>query len=96
MTLFARHDDVEDLQARLEEVEIELDNGRWLESVIARRITVHTSTNASIEGSLASTTADGLLLKAARMLGGTDGKGTPMAGDVFIPRTNVAFVQLDG
>lgn len=95
MTLFARHADLDALHDRVEDLEAEVDGGRWLESVIARRITVHTKDSQSIEGSLFDTTTDGLVLKAAKLLGGGKPEGTPMAGDVFIPRSNVAFAQLD-
>lgn len=83
---------VEELHARIDQLEEE--SGGWLESVMTRRITVHTTTDQSIEGSLVATTSDGLVLRAAKLLG-SGRESTAMAGEVFIPKTNVAFAQLD-
>ena len=66
----------------------------WMESVRARRITVHCLNGSSIDGSLTATMDDGVILRAAQLLN-PDQTTTPMAGEVFIPRINVAFVQLD-
>lgn len=66
----------------------------WLESVLKKRIIVHTRQDQSIEGTLMEQTADGIIMRASSLLG-SDGKRTPMAGEVFIPRENVAFAQLD-
>jgi hypothetical protein len=84
---------VADLRSRIETLEDESDG--WLESVLSRRIIIHTTTNQSIDGSLVATTSDGLVLRAAKLLGQGSGQATPMAGEVFIPRANVAFAQLD-
>lgn len=66
----------------------------WLGRVLKKRIVVHTQQDQSIEGVLMEQVADGLILRAANLLG-SDGKKTTMAGEVFIPRENIAFAQLD-
>lgn len=65
----------------------------WLETVVRKRIVVHLKNDQSIDGSLVATMDDGVILRAARLL--NDGPATTMAGEVFIPRENVAFAQLD-
>lgn len=70
------------------------DGESWLGRVLKKRIVVHTRQDQSIEGVLMEQLEDGLILRAANLLGG-DGKRTTMAGEVFIPRENVAFAQLD-
>jgi hypothetical protein len=67
----------------------------WFESVLKKRIVVHTNHDQSIEGTLMEQTADGVILRAAKLLGETEQAGTTMAGEVFVPRENVAFAQLD-
>lgn len=66
----------------------------WLESVLKKRIIVHTQQDQSIEGTLMEQTADGIILRASKLLD-ADGKATTIAGETFIPRENVAFAQLD-
>lgn len=67
---------------------------RWLESVLTKRIVVHLKNDQSIDGSMVAEMHDGVILRAARLL--NDGApATSMAGEVFVPRENVAFVQLD-
>lgn len=66
----------------------------WLTLVLKKRITVHTRDSQSIEGSLMEKTDDGLILRAAKWLN-SGARPTTMAGEVFIPRENVAFAQLD-
>lgn len=68
--------------------------GSWLERATRKRIIVHTRDDQSIEGVLMKCVDDGLILRAARLLG-SDGKQTAMAGEVFVPRENVAFTQRD-
>ena len=46
------------------------------------------------DGVLMEQTPDGVILRAAKLLG-DDGKATSMAGEVWVPRENVAFAQLD-
>ncbi|MCU4184015.1 hypothetical protein K6U06_06560 [Acidiferrimicrobium sp. IK] len=62
----------------------------WLARATSRRLVVHTSDDRSIEGTVASVGADGVVLSAARLLGA---KEIDMAGDVWIPRSKVVFVQ---
>lgn len=66
----------------------------WLERVLKKRIVLHTRLDQSIEGVLMEQTADGVILRASKLLG-ENGKATPMAGEVWVPRENVAFAQLD-
>lgn len=66
----------------------------WLDRVMRKKIVLHTLNDQSIEGVLMEQTADGIIMRASSLLG-SDGKRTPMAGEVFIPRENVAFAQLD-
>lgn len=66
----------------------------WLGRVLKKRIIVHTRQDQSIEGVLMEHVEDGLILRAANLLLG-DGKKTTMAGEVFVPRENIAFAQLD-
>lgn len=67
---------------------------QWLQAVMAKRITVHLKSDSSIEGSLMLETADGIVLRAAQLLTANN-EPAPIAGEVFIPRENVAFAQLD-
>jgi hypothetical protein len=62
----------------------------WLEQATSRRLVVHTSDDRSIEGTVAQVGDDGLVLRAARLLGP---KPVDMAGDVWVPRGRVLFVQ---
>jgi len=66
----------------------------WIESVLRKRIIVHLQSGQTIEGSLTATMEDGLILRAASLLE-PGGQRTPMAGETFVPRENVAFAQLD-
>lgn len=63
----------------------------WLERKIRHRIIVHTIDERSYEGLLELTAEDGVILVGTRML--TEG-GMQVAGEVFIPRSQVLFVQL--
>jgi hypothetical protein len=68
----------------------------WLDRVMKKRIIVHTlKGDASVQGTLMEQTADGVILRAAKLLGSSGQADTTMAGEVFIPRENVAFAQLD-
>ncbi len=68
--------------------------GRWFKRVLKKRIVVHTRSDQSVEGVLMEQTRDGIILRASKLLG-SEGKQTPMAGETFIPRENIAFAQLD-
>jgi hypothetical protein len=65
----------------------------WLESVMTKRLVVHLVSGQSMEGSLSAITADGIILRAAKLLL-PEQKSTGMAGEVYIPREQVAFAQL--
>lgn len=67
----------------------------WLKSVTARKMIVHQLNDASIEGLLVGTYQDGLLLRSAALLN-SGSTPTTMAGEVFIPREQVALIQIDG
>lgn len=66
----------------------------WLSRVLKRKIIVHTRESQSIEGILWEQSRDGVILRAAKLLG-ENGTATSMAGEVFVPRENVAFAQRD-
>lgn len=66
----------------------------WLERVLKKRIILHTKDDQSIEGVLMEQAADGVILRASKLLG-AGGKETVMAGEVWVPARNVAFAQLD-
>jgi hypothetical protein len=66
----------------------------WLARVLKKKIIAHLKNDQSIEGVLMEQTQDGVILRASVLLG-NDGKRTPMAGETFVPRENVAFAQLD-
>jgi hypothetical protein len=65
----------------------------WLKSVMTKRILVHLTSGQSIDGSLTAIMADGIVLRAAKLLADSD-RAVPMAGETFIPREKVAFAQL--
>lgn len=69
----------------------------WIKTVLQKRIIVHTkgADSQTIDGSLVATMSDGIILRAAKMINPGGNSVTTMAGEVFIPRENVAFCQLD-
>lgn len=92
----------EDYRAELDDMRTELAEATqmaaatdWFSSILTKRVLVHTKADQSIEGSLAvEQPSDGILLRAARLLDDPS-KPTSIAGEVFIPRENVAFAQFD-
>lgn len=66
----------------------------WLDVVLRKRIIVHLKNDQSFDGSLVDVMDDGIILKAARMLN-SGAAPTDMRGDLWLPRENVAFAQLD-
>lgn len=82
---------MDDLRAELDEVR---EPNEWIESVLRKRIIVHLKNDQSVDGSLVATMDDGIILRAAQLLN-SGSAPTAMAGEVFIPRENVAFAQLD-
>ena len=72
----------------------EVDTQTWLERVMRKRIVLHTKYDQTFDGTLWEKTADGVILRAANLVE-DDGRKTPLAGEVWIPREAVAFAQLD-
>ena len=66
----------------------------WLKGVVQQRIIVHTISDQSIDASLVAVMKDGIVLRAAKLLSNV-GPATAMSGEVFVPRGNIAFAQLD-
>jgi hypothetical protein len=58
--------------------------------MILRRLVVHTSDDRSLEGLVELVGADGVLMRDAKLLGA---KIVELAGEVWIPRAQVVFVQ---
>lgn len=86
---------VDDLHDQLDAVlRVQAEPNNWLDRMLRRRVTVHTKDGMSFDGSLWEMTDDGLILRAAKLLN-ENGAPTVMPGEVFIPRANVAFAQLD-
>ena len=65
----------------------------WLRRQLAASVVVHTTTDQSIAGVLEETARDGVILRAARFLDSPDAE-VPLAGETFIPREKIAFVQV--
>lgn len=90
------HSVVDDLREQLDEVvRIQAEPNEWLESVMTKRVLIHLKDDNTIDGSLVARMDDGIVLRAAQLLS-PNNLPTPMAGEVFVPRENVAFAQLDG
>ncbi len=66
----------------------------WLQRVLKRKVIVHLVSDQSIEGVLMEHLPDGVILRAASLLGPHDTR-TSMAGEVWTPRGQIAFMQLD-
>ena len=66
----------------------------WINGVLKQRLIVHTKSDQSLDGHLVAVMKDGIVLRASKLLNPA-GNPTPMAGEVWIPRENVAFVQND-
>lgn len=66
----------------------------WLRHKLAEQVTVHTTTDQTIIGYLEETSRDGLILRAARFMDAE--VAVPLAGEVFVPREKIAFVQVGG
>ena len=63
----------------------------WLRAATLRRVIVHTTEDRSFEGLIGLVSPDGLVLRAAKLLEG--GRSTSLGGEIFIPRSQVLFVQ---
>jgi hypothetical protein len=66
---------------------------RWTKHRLRNRVFVHTKDDQTIEGVIVAEWADGIQLGDARFHGD---KPVPMAGETFVPHTNVAFIQRAG
>lgn len=71
----------------------------WTDRVLKRRILVHLDTDQSIQGVLMERAEDGLILRAAKLLGDDPDTKLPvetaLAGETFVPSGRVVFAQLD-
>lgn len=68
----------------------------WLERVLKKRVVIHLDTDQSIQGVLMENTADGFLLRAAKLLSDDPDKAdVVLAGETFVPHARVVFAQLD-
>jgi hypothetical protein len=65
----------------------------WLARLTLRRVIVHTCDDQSIEGLVELAGAEGVLLRDAKMLGT---KSVELAGEIYVARGNVSFVQVAG
>ena len=68
----------------------------WLKKATKRVVIVHTTNDQSFQGPLMDAYLDGLVLRPATLLGDGTPNGTQLAGEVFLPRETVLFVQLAG
>ncbi len=64
----------------------------WLDQSIRARVSVHTVDGDTLDGLLLETDQTGLVLTDATFVAG--GESTELAGDQFIPRDRVRFVQV--
>ncbi len=64
---------------------------RWLKDKVRNRAVVYTLDDQVLEGVLMVAASEGLVLNNTTIRGGTD---VPLAGDIFVPRENVRFVQI--
>jgi hypothetical protein len=65
---------------------------RWVKKCTLARVFVHTTAEDTIEGVLTGEYADGISLRDARYH--KDDGGVSLKGEVFIPRSQVRFVQV--
>jgi len=64
---------------------------RWLKDKVRNRAVVYTVDDQVIEGVLAVVADEGVVLNNAVI---KDSSDMPLAGDVFVPRQNIRFVQI--
>lgn len=60
----------------------------WLERATRRRVMVQTTTGQTLDGHLAEADRHGLVLQPVKLEG-----GPPMAGQAYVPRERVAWIQ---
>ena len=66
--------------------------GGWLKRQLADEVVIHTTESQTVRGWLEEVARDGVILRAARYV---EGEGEiPLAGELFIPRPKIAFVQV--
>lgn len=63
----------------------------WLRRKMAEHVVIHTTDEQSIAGYLEEVAADGVILRSAVHLGETK---IDIAGEVWIPRSRIAWVQV--
>lgn len=66
----------------------------WLDKQTARRVIVHMSTDVTLEGALVVSARDGVVLRAAEVKGEPGRGGAELAGEIFVPRDQIVFMQL--
>ncbi len=69
---------------------------RWLDQRTRRSVAVHTTAGQSLTGLLVTVAADVIVLRHARILDAHSDTRPPLDGDVAIPKSRVAFVQVLG
>jgi hypothetical protein len=80
---------VADALDALEEVQQASD---WLRQKALKRITVHTEAGQSFEGLVEKVTDDGIVLRAAKLLAGAaTEKDIELAGETWVPRSQIIF-----
>lgn len=67
---------------------------RWLKRTLTRKVILHLKNDTSIEGVLVAGYRDGVALRHARVLN-SKAPATEMAGEVFVPREQIAFAQAE-
>lgn len=68
---------------------------RWIRDRRLEQVLVHTVGGDTIAGALLRAERDAIILVQARFFDGNEGSAAsvPMAGEVYVPRERVAFIQ---
>jgi hypothetical protein len=64
---------------------------RWLKDKVRQHAVVYTTEDKVLEGVLFVVSDEGIVLNNTVI---HEGKGVPLAGDIFIPRERIRFVQI--
>lgn len=64
----------------------------WLDAVTLRKVMVHLDSGTSIEGLVAASTSDGVVLRAA-VLHDQHEQPAEMDGETWVPRERIIFAQ---
>lgn len=64
---------------------------RWLKDKVRNRAVVYTTDDRVLEGVLAVVADEGVVLNNTTI---HDSTAVPLAGDVFVPREKIRFVQI--